>query len=261
MNRMVVEIMEVSKQIENINGQAINNVDSQMQTVYSKQKAAQQEILAFIALLYFHYEINGSIKLNKAQKVAIFAELNRKLIRIYNDLGNTEKETLTNILINNYKFLYDETFSICNIYNVPRPILTEQDVMTAIMLPIANELYIDRIWKNKDKTINLLKKSLNNIVNGNTSSDVANKQIENIFSLTAYDSNRLATSEDTRVRSEASDKVFEELGIKKWIWKATFENTCKHCRELDGQIFDVGDKAAPTQPLHSNCKCYKQPII
>lgn len=247
---------ELSKQIENINGQAINSADKQMNAVYNKQKQAQEEIMAFIALLYFNYEINGSIKLNGEQKREIFRQLNAKLIRIYNSLGNTEKEVLTNILINNYKFLYDETFNIVNIYGSNKPAVTEQEVLMAVYMPIANILYTDRIWANKDKTINLLRKSVTNILNGKTSSDMSKKQIENIFNLTAYDSNRLMISEDTRVRAQASNDVCEALGIKKHIWMATFENTCKECKELHGHEFDINDKTAPTQPLHSNCKCY-----
>lgn len=247
--------MEIQKQIENINGQAINSADSKMVNVYKKQKQAMQEIIAFIALLYFHYEINGSLKINRAQKAAIFQQFNTKLIRIYNDLGNAEKDTLTDILKSNYKFLYDETFDIYNIYHVSKPVLIEQDIMAAVLIPIDGELYTERIWKNKEKTFNLLKKATDSILNDDVPNDIAKQNIENIFNLTAFDTERLMTSEDTRVRAQASDDIAKVLGIKKHIWSAAFENTCKHCRELHGKEFNIDDKSAPTIPLHAHCRC------
>lgn len=247
--------MEIQKRVENINGQAINSADSKMNTVYSKQKQAMQEIIAFIALLYFHYEINGSLKLNRPQKIAILKELNSKLIRIYKDIGNAEKETLTDILKSNYKFLYDETFDIYNIYHVTRPVLTEQDILAAVMLPIDDKLFTERIWKNKEKTINLLSKATDNILNGNVPNEIAKQNVENIFNLTAFDTERLMISEDTRVRAQASEDSAEALGIKKHKWSAAFEHTCKHCRHLHGKVFNIDDKTAPTIPLHANCQC------
>lgn len=253
--------MELNKQIENVNGQAINSADNKINAVYSKQKQAMQEIETFIALLYFHYEINGSMKLSRAQKQAIFKELNTKLIRIYNELTSSEKETLINILTSNYKFLYDETFDVYNIGNVKKPSITEQEIMAAVMLPIAGEVFTDRIIKNYNKTINLLKKSFKNMVNGDIPSDVAKKQIEDIFGVTAYDTSRLSTSENTRVLAQASNDVCKVLGIKKHIWCATFENSCKHCTELHGQEYYISDRKAPTIPLHSNCKCFWVPSL
>lgn len=253
--------MEVSKQVENINSQAINTTDDKMNTVYMKQKQAMQEIMSFIALLYFHYEVNGSIKLNKTQKAIVFKELNSKLIRIYNELTSTEKETLTNVLSENYKFLYNELFNIYNINGIQKPLITEQEIMTAVLMPIAGKIFTDRIVVDKTKTIGLLKKSFKNIVNGNVDSETAKKQIENVFAITAYDTQRLANSENTRVSAQASNDVCTTLGIKKHIWRATFENTCAKCRKLDGKPFNIDDKEAPTQPLHANCRCYFEPII
>ncbi len=43
----------------------------------------------------------------------------------------------------------------------------------------------------------------------------------------------------------------------KWkMWKTTLEfKTCLTCRDNNGKIYDIGEIAYPSPPLHPNCRC------
>lgn len=243
------------QQMETINHNTFLSSQSQMNPVYSKQKQALNEFTSLIALLYINYAVDGLLKLNAAQKISTIRQIENKLKSMYKELGNYEESKLTDLLKETYKEVYNDLYVILADDKAKKQKLTDEEIMLAVNMPIAGEIYTERIWKNKDKTVNLLRKASNNILKGDMTIDEATEQIQNVFNVGAYDSKRLADTEDTRVQAQASIDTGNNLGIKQHMWSATFENSCKECMDLDGKIFGMDDSTAPTIPLHSNCQC------
>ncbi len=243
------------QQMETINHNTFLSSQSQMNPVYSKQKQALNEFTALVGLLYINYAVDGLLKLNAAQKISTIRQIENKLKSMYKELGNYEESKLTDLLKETYKEVYNDLYVILADDKAKKQQLTDEEIMLAVNMPIAGELYTERIWKNKDKTVNLLRKASNNILKGDMTIDQATEQIQNVFNVGAYDSERLADTEDTRVMAQSSNDIAKQLGITQHMWSATFEHTCEYCMELDGQIFDVDDSTAPTIPAHPNCQC------
>jgi SPP1 gp7 family putative phage head morphogenesis protein len=226
-----------------------------MRPVYKKQKKALDEFEAVVGMLYMHYAINGLIKPNKAQKQAILAEVGPKLDKIYNDIGSNEIDTVTDILKSSYEDMHKQYHAM---YDNISQSLSPKDIDIAINQPINGELFSDRIWKNKEDLVKKLRQAINDIMRGNTTIDQAGKMIEKIFNVQAYESKRLLETELCRVQAQAVKNIAQALDMK-LMWSATFENSCKHCMELDGQIFDI-DKV-PSLPQHPNCHCILLPLV
>ena len=52
--------------------------------------------------------------------------------------------------------------------------------------------------------------------------------------------------------------VYKDVGVKEVIWVAEDDHkTCGECKELDGEVFKIGE--APPK-LHPNCRCYYVPV-
>lgn len=254
---MVVIIVAVEKeahrsQVEEINILNYEAALSQMQHVYKKQKDSLNQILAFIGLLYMSYSVDGLIKINKYQKAFILQDIYSKLQPIGQELGKYEANEITDILNKAYENTY-----IKNAYLVGVKINTPstENIKNAVKSKINGELFSNRIWNNKDDLITRIKKSINMILNGRTTIDQAGKQIEKTFNINAYQSHRLLVTELSRVQAQASIDMAKAAGIKEHMWSATFEHSCDHCVELDGQVFKINDKEAPSIPAHPNCRC------
>ena len=252
------------QKIEEINQPSYNNATIEMNTVYKEQKATLNAYHGLIALIYLHYSINGLLAVKGAVKRAILNEVNSELDKIYKDLGDIEEKTDRLILSAQYQDLYNQTSKVTNGMLNKRlsiPKLSPTQIDKAVNTPIDGELFSSRIWKNKEDLVNKLKKCLDEILKGKITIDQAGKEIENIFGVTAYESKRLLETELSRIGTQASIDTCKLLGIKKHMWSATFENTCKECIALDGTVFDIEDKKAPSIPKHPSCRCVFIPWI
>lgn len=79
-----------------------------------------------------------------------------------------------------------------------------------------------------------------------------------------YQLHRLITTEAGHVAEQATLKAYQESGIKKYEYVATFESrTCDVCRALDGRIYEVSKQiVGENYPLiHPNCRCTTAPVI
>jgi len=61
-------------------------------------------------------------------------------------------------------------------------------------------------------------------------------------------------SEVTRMSNLGAEKYYEEQGITKERWIASYgDRTCADCEALNNQIFEIYNH--PDLPLHTNCRC------
>lgn len=119
-----------------------------------------------------------------------------------------------------------------------------------------NATYSDRIWMYqgmlKNELDGLLKTGL---IQGKHPRELA-RHLQKRFGVSAYNANRLMTTELARVQTEAQKQSFVRNGFTQYTFLA-LGTACSVCRALDDKHFDVDDmmpgENAP--PMHPNCRC------
>lgn len=121
-----------------------------------------------------------------------------------------------------------------------------------------------RIWGHKRKTIENIKKTLEEgISKGHNSRKIA----RNIAKDVEVPYNRavtLARTETTYYADSAAQRVYRDNDIEKYQILATLDSrTSSICREQDGEVYEVG-KSTPgvnAPPFHPNCRTTTIPFI
>ncbi|MCD2345808.1 minor capsid protein [Clostridium guangxiense] len=135
-------------------------------------------------------------------------------------------------------------------------ILKPEYIDAAVNNKLDGQTFSNRIWQNKANMIDKLQGSILDAMQGNTTIDKVGKDIQQTFNVSAYESQRLATTELTRVQAQASQDIATNTGLTKHMWSATLDtHTCEECAELDGKIFDIDDDSSPEMPLHPLDRC------
>ena len=121
-----------------------------------------------------------------------------------------------------------------------------------------NATYSDRIWMYQG----MLKAELegllaSGLIRGQNPKKLG-KQLEKRFGVSAYNAQRLMTTELARVQTEAQKQSFVRNGFDEYEYIACGNNdVCSVCKALDGKHFKVDDmmpgENAP--PMHPNCHC------
>lgn len=121
-----------------------------------------------------------------------------------------------------------------------------------------NATYSDRIWMYQG----MLKAELegllaSGLIRGQNPKKLA-KHLEKRFGVSAYNAQRLMTTELARVQTEAQKQSFVRNGFDEYEYIALGNNdVCSVCKALDGKHFKVDDmmpgENAP--PMHPNCHC------
>lgn len=121
-----------------------------------------------------------------------------------------------------------------------------------------NATYSDRIWMYQG----MLKAELegllaSGLIRGQNPKKLA-KHLEKRFGVSAYNAQRLMTTELARVQTEAQKQSFIRNGFDEYEYIACGNNdVCSVCKALDGKHFKVDDmmpgENAP--PMHPNCHC------
>ncbi len=86
---------------------------------------------------------------------------------------------------------------------------------------------------------------------------------ESVFGAVAYQAERIARTEISRVQSLATQMrqeqvahTYPEVGLQRiFLCAHILDWPCEICSPYDGQVFDIDDKDAPELPLHPNCRC------
>lgn len=121
-----------------------------------------------------------------------------------------------------------------------------------------NATYSDRIWMYQG----MLKAELegllaSGLIRGQNPKKLA-KHLEKRFGVSAYNAQRLMTTELARVQTEAQKQSFVRNGFDEYEYIACGNNdVCSVCKALDGKHFKVDDmmpgENAP--PMHPGCHC------
>ena len=121
-----------------------------------------------------------------------------------------------------------------------------------------NATYSDRIWMYQG----MLKAELegllaSGLIRGQNPKKLA-KHLEKRFGVSAYNAQRLMTTELARVQTEAQKQSFIRNGFEEYEYVACSKtDVCSICKALDGKHFKIEDMMPGTNapPMHPRCHC------
>lgn len=177
-----------------------------------------------------------------------------------NSLFDKHYQGTTNLL----KDVYQDNY-YRNIYEVQKGLgievnfskLNDRAVKNILMEPWNNDNYSNRIWNNKNKLMAELQTNLFHSVVAGYDVKKTSKKLANKMNVATNRASILVNTESAYIISKSTFDSYAESGIKKYEILATLDlKTSSVCKEMDGKVFDLKDKAiglnAP--PFHPNCR-------
>ena len=121
-----------------------------------------------------------------------------------------------------------------------------------------NATYSDRIWMYQGMLKAELESLLaSGLIQGQNPKKLA-KHLEKRFGVSAYNAQRLMTTELARVQTEAQKQSFVRNGFDEYVYVACGNSdVCAECKALDGKHFKVEDMmpGENASPMHPCCHC------
>lgn len=152
----------------------------------------------------------------------------------------------------------------CGSFVVPFDRFSTKQLEQVISKPWLGSNFSKRVWRNLTKKLpDALEKTMSQAVTLGWGTDkIVNAMMKEVGTFARSRMTTLVQTEAAHIAERATDRSFEEMGVKQWEWLATLEShTCLRCGELDGKIFDRDDPNAPICPLHPNCRCTRIPVV
>lgn len=189
---------------------------------------------------------NATMKINRLELLK--ANIGLELVVGFDELQKYFEEKLTNRTMDEFK----RQSGILG-----RTVQNNEKAAHAIVnASFKNATYSDRIWMYqgmlKAELDSLLKTGL---IQGKHPTELA-RHLQKRFGVSAYNANRLMTTELARVQTEAQKQSFIRNGFTQYTFLA-IGTACEACRALNEKHFDI-DKMMPGEnapPMHPNCRC------
>lgn len=189
---------------------------------------------------------NATMKINRLELLR--ANIGLELVAGFDELQKYFEEKLTNRTMDEFK----RQSGILG-----RTVQNNEKAAHAIVnASFKNATYSDRIWMYqgmlKAELDSLLKTGL---IQGKHPTELA-RHLQKRFGVSAYNANRLMTTELARVQTEAQKQSFIRNGFTQYTFLA-IGTACEACRALNEKHFDI-DKMMPGEnapPMHPNCRC------
>ena len=189
---------------------------------------------------------NATMKINRLELLK--ANIGLELVAGFDELQKYFEEKLTNRTMDEFK----RQSGILG-----RTVQNNEKAAHAVVnASFKNATYSDRIWMYqgmlKAELDSLLKTGL---IQGKHPTELA-RHLQKRFGVSAYNANRLMTTELARVQTEAQKQLFIRNGFTQYTFLA-IGTACEACRALNEKHFDI-DKMMPGEnapPMHPNCRC------
>lgn len=189
---------------------------------------------------------NATMKINRLELLK--ANIGLELVAGFDELQKYFEEKLTNRTMDEFK----RQSGILG-----RTVQNNEKAAHAIVnASFKNATYSERIWMYqgmlKAELDSLLKTGL---IQGKHPTELA-RHLQKRFGVSAYNANRLMTTELARVQTEAQKQSFIRNGFTQYTFLA-IGTACEACRALNEKHFDI-DKMMPGEnapPMHPNCRC------
>ena len=229
----------------------------QINEIARTQKKSVFTILDEIARIILEYNVKNEVMdISIQEKAKLKKQMNKLINDIIKGEYESEKDAITSTLID---VAEDTYYSSCYIYGLGisytlKPV--KQNVLNKIInKKIDGKTYSSRIWNNKNKVAKMIKKEINDFLNGKTDINSISKNIKYRFDVNYNISDRLVRTEIAKTQCEANEVWAKEHNIKKQLFCATLDGkTSKICQLLDGTIYNFDDEDKKIPPLHPNCR-------
>jgi SPP1 gp7 family putative phage head morphogenesis protein len=215
--------------------------------------------------LLLPYIVDGQLIVPKKQRYKLLKKLDKTLLKQAKELGEKDIEVTTKLLNEAASESYYRTAFLME-SGQDKPIdvkpLKSNEMKAIINTPVKEEMFSDRIWKNKKKLVKQVRYSVEQaLINGTDPKKLA-KEVKRIFGVSTYESERLIFNEVARVHRQAQDQVFEQMKVKKVMFDATLDKkTSKYCREHDGRIYEFGKHPNIPEDSHVGCRSDIIPVV
>jgi len=241
-------------QIESIAVDGHKYGDKAMNDVYKSQKSELDSLHNFIGMLFIKYSTKGLLVLNSSQKASIISQVKSKLTLMGKSLSNSEITSVTDILTDVYKETYNKNAFILN---QKFKELDNKIIKDSVTSKTEGESFSDRIIGHKADLIDKIQDHVKTALLGAVTIDVLGSQIQDRFSVTAYQSKLLQDNENSRVQREATDEVAADAEVEQVMWSSTLDDkTEDEDASLDGQVWGINEThPIPVEDTHIGCRC------
>lgn len=124
--------------------------------------------------------------------------------------------------------------------------------------------FSDRIWANHEALRSELNQGLHaGLVQGRHSREIA-QNLQERFSVSAFNAKRLAQTELARVQIAAQESSYKRGGVERYEYLAWLdERTTQRCKSLNGKVFKVKDMqpGVNAPPMHPFCRSSTIPVV
>lgn len=200
---------------------------------------------------------NMSIKARITRYQALEKQIDAILQRLYaTEYEYKGKEILKEVYSDAY---YRTWYNIDTFHGIHQPFaqINPRAIDALIRYPWSGANFSDRIWKQKDHMLQVLKEDITTmLVQGKNPRDLA-ASFAKRFQTKQYEAYRLLHTEGSFVIEQGTLAAYKEDGVEKYQIVATLdERTSDVCREQDGKIYDI-DKATvgvDYPPFHPFCR-------
>lgn len=123
--------------------------------------------------------------------------------------------------------------------------------------------FSELVWRDQKELRNRLINHINQSVAQGKNPKTWAKDLKDIvnkdFKSASYAAERIAITESARAQITLQERLFEEQGIKHWVWVAE-PTACPDCAALDGEIFEVGTVDPLPGYIHPFCRCSRSMV-
>lgn len=250
---------EYQKRVEQVKIEGEEYADDAMRSIYLEQKVMMDEIHALIGREYIAYSKDGLMVLTLAQQRQLNRSMKARLKAMGLKLGNSEVKQVELLLAKIFSATYYKNAFIMESgikENIKFNMLKKEFIKAAVNTKYKGEFFSYRIWANKASLIDHLQSSLIDAHSGKLTIDKVGREIRDRFNVTAYESQRLVTTENARVQSQASYDIGKSAGVDQVMWSATLDRkTNPKDASYDGKVWGIDDPDRPQAPLHPLCRC------
>lgn len=204
-----------------------------------------------------------SSKLNRLESLLKQTELNLKILT--KDYENSSKEHLAE----NYKQSYSEAAH--SLYDCPTvdfdltfDRFDNRAIEKIVNAKWSNKDFSECIWGHYDNMASELQSILNVGIALGYSVDKMSRQVRDRMDVNFSNAKRLIRTESNYILSEATQRLYENVGLEKYQFLATLDfRTSEICQSLDGKVFEVSKRqiGLNCNPMHPNCRSTTIPYL
>lgn len=184
-----------------------------------------------------------------------YRDLSKRMAVLAAKVGAKEEQILNKQLDVALKEVYKDT---------PLPgasfsLIDETLIKQLIATPWNEKHYSQRVWDNKAKMLERLRKGLTESIVLGKSKDKAVEDIMKHCNVGFNDADRLVRTELMHTINQGQKQRYKDNGYTKIeVIAYDDDRTCERCSSIDGQIFPISEDHCP---VHARCRCTTIPVI